>query len=110
MNMIVSPSSKGYQLVLLEGDLDTAATQQIDTALHAIMEKDGNILIDLRKVGHISGRGLRMLMTEIQAHAGHGGKTVLLGVDDHTRRLLKATGMDHLVPVRDDAGEAASTF
>ena len=69
-----------------------------------------NVVIDLRQVPCIDASGMRLLLSEVSARADHGGKTVLLGVDAHARRIFKATGTDQLVPVCDALEEAVSRF
>jgi anti-anti-sigma regulatory factor len=39
-----------------------------------------------------------------------GGKLVLVGPDKTTMSVLKTTGINQLIPVRDTADEAASLF
>ncbi|MDH5204810.1 MAG: STAS domain-containing protein [Hylemonella sp.] len=110
MKIVVYQSGGRYRRITLDGEFDAPAVRASESELTAAMLDDADVIIDLRQVPSIDASGMRLLLSEVSAHADHGGKTVLLGVDAHTRRIFKATGIDQLVPVCDELEEAVSRF
>lgn len=96
--------------VALAGRLDSDGLKQIEADFHAAATAEPNVIVDLSAVDFLSSLGIRMLVAASQDQQKLGGKLVIAGPDDLTGRILKTTGIDQLIPVRDTAEEAASLF
>jgi len=102
--------SKSIRRIALEGRLDAAGVQVAEADFNAAVGSDPNVIVDLSKVPFIASLGIRMLVAGAQAQAKIGGKLVLVGPDELTMRILKATGIDQLVPVSSSLDEALALF
>jgi len=102
--------SNEVRRISLSGRLDTVGSEEIaeELALLATSAKRG-VVVDLSQVTFLSSMGIRALIAAAKACQANGGRMVLL-VDgsDVVVRTLEATGVDELIPVYDDEGEAES--
>jgi stage II sporulation protein AA (anti-sigma F factor antagonist) len=96
--------------VALDGRLDVAGVQEVESDFNAAVAAASNVIVDLSKVPFIASLGLRLLVAGSQALAKRGGKMVLVGPDESTMRVLKTTGIDQLMQVRSSVGNALASF
>jgi anti-sigma B factor antagonist len=101
---------RGIRRVALAGRLDADGLKEVEADFIVAATAEPNVIVDLGEVSFLSSLGIRMLVSASQDQQELGGKLVLAGPDELTMRLLKATGIDQLVPVRATAAEAASLF
>jgi anti-sigma B factor antagonist len=100
----------GVRRVSLSGRLDAEGLAEVEPEFQAAATAEPNVIVDLSRVEFLASLGIRMLVTASQDQEAQGGRLVLVGPDDMTRRVLKATGIDQLVPVHDTAEDAAAGF
>lgn len=110
MEVSVDQAGGNVHRIVLDGRLDVAGTQAAETTFNAAVEKHTNIIVDLSKVPFIASLGLRLLVAGAQAQSKRGGKVVLVSPDDVTRKILKTTGIDQLIPVFNGLDEALASF
>ncbi len=96
--------------IVLEGRLDAAGAQEAEAEFNAAVAAGPNVVIDLGRVSFIASIGIRLLVTATQTQAKLGGKMVLMNADEVTRKILKTTGIDQLVPVCSGFNEALAVF
>ena len=96
--------------ITLSGRLDADGLKQVEADFHAAVALGPNVIVDLSAVEFLASMGIRMLVVASQNQQKLGGKLVLVSPDELTARILKATGIDQLIPVRATAEEAASLF
>jgi anti-anti-sigma factor len=96
--------------IALDGRLDAAGTAAIDARFSAHCASKPNVIIDLSKVPFLASIGIRLLVAGAQAQTKIGGRMVLMNPDDLTRRILKTTGIDKLIPVYENQQGAIAAF
>jgi len=105
-----SGSVQDVRCIVLDGRLDNAGAQEAEAEFNAAVAAAPNVIIDLGKVPFIASVGIRLLVTAMQTQAKLGGKLVLMNADEVTRKVLKTTGIDQLVPVCSGYHEALAAF
>ena len=110
MKVSVDQPKENINRIVLEGRLDVAGTQAAEAEFNTAVAAGPNVIVDLAKVPFIASLGLRLLVAGAQSRTKLGGKMVLMGPDELTRRILKTTGIDQLVPVCDGLDEALALF
>ena len=110
MNVSVEIAKQNVRRIILDGRLDAAGAQVAEADFNAAVAAAPNVIVDLGKVPFIASVGIRLLVLGTQTQAKLGGKMVLMNPDDVTRKILKTTGIDQLVPVRNGLDEALASF
>lgn len=110
MKVIVDQAKGNISRIALHGRLDVAGVQAAEADFKAAVAATPNVIVDLSQVPFIASLGVRLLVAGSQTQSKMGGKMVLMGADELTRRILKTTGLDQLVPVRDDLDGALAAF
>ena len=110
MKSSVDQVKQNVTRIALDGRLDVAGVQAVESDFNAAVAKASNVVVDLSKVPFIASLGLRLLVAGSQALAKRSGKMVLLGPDESTMRVLKTTGIDQLMPVRSSLDDALASF
>lgn len=96
--------------IVIDGRLDAAGAQAAEAEFNAAVAAAPNVIVDLGKVPFIASVGIRLLVNAAQTQAKLGGKMVLMNADEVTRKILKTTGIDQLVPVCTGFDEAFAAF
>ena len=99
MKVSVSQLKGNISHIVLDGRLDVTGTQAAEAEFNATVAAAKNVIVDLSKVPFICSLGIRLLVAGAQAQSKLGGKMVLMGPDEMTRKILKTTGIDQLIPV-----------
>jgi len=110
MKVSVEPTKTGIARIVLDGRLDVAGTQAAEAEFNAAVSAGPNVIVDLGNVPFIASVGIRMLVAGTCTQKSLGGKMVMMGPDEVTRKILKTTGIDQLVPVRASLEEALASF
>lgn len=110
MNITVTEAKAGVLCVGLDGRLDAAGVQAGEADFKAKIDSSANAIVDLAKVPFIASIGVRMLVAGAQALGKKGGKMVMVNPDEATRRILKTTGIDKVIPVFDNIEAATAAF
>lgn len=110
MKVSVESTPKGVARIVLDGRLDAAGTQVAESEFNAAVAAAPNVIVDLGKVSFVASVGIRMLVAGTRTQTRMGGKMVMMGPDEVTRKILFTTGIDQLVPVRDSLDEALASF
>jgi anti-sigma B factor antagonist len=92
--------------IVIDGRLDVAGTQAAEAEFNAAVAASKNVIVDLGKVPFIASLGIRLLVAGAQSQTKRGGKMVFMNPDEMTRKILKTTGIDQLVPVCNGLDEA----
>lgn len=95
----------------LSGRLDVLGTQQIDLKFTALAStRRAHILVDLSNVTFISSIGIRTLVNSAKAQKMRGGSMVLYKPIGQVEEVLKATGIDLIIPIAHDLDAARGAF
>lgn len=80
-------------VAVLEGELDTAAAQDVENALKPLFTSDErDILLDCANLDYIASSGLRILVSLLKSAKANGRKVVLKDVNDEIKNVFKLTG------------------
>ena len=110
MEMIATEMG-GHMKVALTGRLDTAAVDQIETALVArVVPRGLNALIDLSKVEFIGSMGVRMLISTARALGRKKAKLVLFAPQDGVREVFDVVSLADIIPICADEAEAVAAL
>lgn len=83
----------GFIVAVLEGELDTAAAQEVENALQPLFtNNDKDILFDCSRLDYIASSGLRILLSILKNAKANGHKVVLKDVNDEIKNVFKLTG------------------
>jgi anti-sigma B factor antagonist len=110
MKVSVDQPKQNIQRIVLDGRLDIAGTQAAEAQFNAVVAVGPNVIVDLGKVSFISSLGIRLLVAGAQTRSKLGGKMVLMNPDDTTRKILKTTGIDQIVPIFGNLDEAMASI
>ena len=109
MSIQYSDDSDQIRRISISGRLDIAGTDAIATQFTALAASASRrVIVDLTAVSFLASIGIRALITNAKALQQRGGKLVLLvGSNESVAKTLEATGIDTLIPMFADAGDAA---
>jgi len=110
MNVFVDQPKANIQRIVLEGRLDVAGSQGAEALFNAAVVVHPNVIVDLAKVPFIASLGIRLLVSGAQSRSKIGGKMVLMNPDELTRKILKTTGVDQIMPICNGLDEALASF
>lgn len=80
-------------VAVLEGELDTAAAQDVENALKSLFVDDKrDILLDCAQLDYIASSGLRILVSLLKNAKANGRKVTLKDVNDDIKNVFKLTG------------------
>lgn len=78
---------------VLEGRLDTAASQQFAADMEPMMDNaDKHIVLDCKKLEFISSSGLRLFLSLRKATISKGGDVTITNVSDDVKQVFTITG------------------
>lgn len=97
-----------FRLIKLSGRLDIPGTGEIEGKFAALAATDSHrIVVDLTEVAFLASIGIRSLISNAKAQQQRGGKMVLfVGDNAAVIKTLEMTGIDALVPMFREMGEA----
>lgn len=110
MKVSVEIAPKDIRCITLDGRLDPAGVAAAEPEFDAAVAAGSKVIVDLGKVPFIASVGVRLLVKGSQTQAQKGGKMVMMNPDEVTRRILKTTGIDQLIPVYDSREAALAAF
>ncbi len=111
MVLTVSVTKDGIKIITLEGRLDIAGTQQIDTRLTlAIASESTNTIIDLSGVEFISSIGIGIMVRAASSLLKDQGKIIFLNPQPNVAKVLTSTRIIEVIPIMTDLESALSYF
>lgn len=83
----------GKTIVVLEGEMDTAAAQEAEGILQQFYKNDGkDIIIECEKLDYIASSGLRILIQILKSAKANGSQVILRHVNDDIMTVFNMTG------------------
>jgi len=110
MSIATEELAGGITKVVLDGRLDIEGAAAVDIQMSAIVGSKKAVLVDMQKVSFIGSMGLRALVAPARALTSRGGKIVLFGPNELVEKVLKTSGVDALIPVHHDIGNAIAAL
>ena len=87
-------------LVTLDGELDTAAAEDVEKTLQPLYSTNGqDVIIDCTNLEYIASSGLRILISILKGAIAGGSKVVLKGLNDDIKDVFKLTGFISLFEI-----------
>ena len=84
---------EGKWIATLEGELDTAAAQEVEEILKPLNEDSGkDIVIDCTDLEYIASSGLRILLSILKNAQSKGNSVVLRNVNNEVKDVFRLTG------------------
>ena len=97
METTIRKDSSTQVTVILDGRLDTLATQQAEIAVEPLYsDSDVDVIIDCSRLDYISSSGLRLFMSINQHCRANQCSVYITGIKDKVRDVFQATGFVHL--------------
>jgi anti-anti-sigma factor len=111
MEIAVHELESGILGINLSGRMDIVGTQQIDLKFSAVTStRRAQILVDLSNVTFIASIGIRTLIVNAKAQKLRGGSMVLYKPSDQVEEVLRATGIQAIIPFAHDLDAARGAF
>lgn len=111
MELAVHDIDSGILGIDLSGRMDISGTQQIELKFTALTAtRRARILVDLSKVTFIASIGIRALISNAKAQKLRGGSLVLFKPNTQIEEVLRATGIDAIIPIAHDIETARGAF
>jgi anti-sigma B factor antagonist len=111
MELATHDLDSGILGINLSGRMDINGTQQIDLKFTAFAStRKAQILVDLSNVTFISSIGIRTLVNSAKAQKLRGGSMVLYKPTDQVEEVLRATGIDTIIPIAHDIDAARAAL
>lgn len=88
-------------IVTLEGDLDTAAAQEVEKefkSLHEVKNKD--ITIECSALNYISSSGLRLFLSLLKSCKPNGNNLIIENLNDNIKKVFTMTGFSSLFNIK----------
>ena len=83
----------GKLLVVLEGEMDTAAATEAEQVLQPLYKSDGrDVVIECSGLEYIASSGLRILLSILKGAKAAGSHVVLKNVNDDIQNVFRLTG------------------
>ena len=100
--------SESFRRIVLSGRLDGPGTAEIASKLAALSTTaQHRVVVDLTQVSFLASIGIRAVLSSAKTAQRNGGRMVLfVGGNPAVTKTLEATGIDTLIPMFADAGEA----
>ena len=100
----------GITRVILEGRLDIEGAAAVDLRMNAIAGAKKAVIVDMQKVSFLGSMGLRALVAPARAIKGRGGKIVIFGPNELVENVLKASGVNTVIPVHHELQNAIAAL
>jgi anti-sigma B factor antagonist len=100
--------NESLRRIALSGRMDIPGTGEIETRFAALASASARrVVVDLTAVSFLASIGIRALISNAKALQQKGGRLVLhVGQNEAVAKTLVATGIDALIPMYQDVGEA----
>ena len=83
----------GKFIATLQGEMDTAASVEVETVLRPLYTSNGkDVIIDCKDLEYIASSGLRILLGILKGAKASGSKVTLRDVNDDIKSVLQLTG------------------
>ena len=99
------------KIALLEGELDTLAAPEAETALNLLMDQGvKKILVNFEDLDFIASSGLRVLLATAQRLKGDGGELRVCSLNETVQEVFDISGFSTLLSVFENEESALDTF
>lgn len=101
---------RGTALVaVFEGDIDLETSPVVRKVLLDHVGRGRTVLVDLGSVGYIDSSGVATLVESLQTARKEGGRFLLAGISEGTRRVLQLARLDKVFVIYDSVEAALAS-
>jgi len=101
MKLVTKENTANTAVIALQGELDTAASQQFASEIKPLMDDAGKeITVDFSELEYISSAGMRTLLLLNKTAENKGGKVTIVGMSEDIRQLFQMTGFDQMITIK----------
>lgn len=110
MKFLADKDERYTTFQLLEEKLDSLVSPVLKTELITYRaEGIKNLILDLSQVKYVDSSGLSAILTGNRVYHNEGGILVIIGVNDHVKKLIKISQLDsvlNVLPTKEEAIDA----
>lgn len=88
------------------GEVDASSSIYLDESISEATTKHTKIMVNCEQLDYISSAGLGVFMSYINDMEEKGIKLVIYGLSDKVRHVFQILGLDQLLKITDNEGEA----
>jgi anti-anti-sigma factor len=110
MTVTTEDLAEGITRVVMDGRLDIAGAAAVDLKMNVIAGSKSRVLLDMQKVSFLGSMGLRSIVIPAQTVHRRGGKVVIFAPAEMVESVLKASGIDTLIPIRHELADALAAL
>ena len=92
--------------IKLAGSLDIASAGEIDMPFSLISGSRHKVIVDMSQVTFLASIGIRVLVKAARAIGNRGGRFIIFNPTEESRRVLRSTGIDAIIPTLANESEA----
>lgn len=96
--------------IKLTGPLDIAGSQEIELPMSVVAGSRDKVAIDMSGVSFLASIGIRQLVMTARKIGGRGGRLVVFAPNDDALKVLRATGIDKIIPISTDEASAVAAL
>lgn len=96
----------GVTKVVLQGRLDIEGAAAVDMRMNVIAGTSNAVVVDLQQVTFLGSMGIRALTIPAHVIKGRGGKIAIFGPNELVEKVLRAGGVDRVIPIHHDLQNA----
>ncbi len=97
-----------YQVISIQGRLDTATSPGFESSVNEIIEPSAKIIIDCEKMDYISSSGLRVFLIALKKINNSGGELKICSLQPAINEIFKISGFTTIFPIYEDVDSAAT--
>jgi anti-sigma B factor antagonist len=88
------------------GEVDASSSIYLDESISEATTKHNKIMVNCQQLDYISSAGLGVFMSYINDMEEKGIKLVIYGLSDKVRHVFQILGLDQLLKITNNEGEA----
>jgi anti-sigma B factor antagonist len=96
----------GYELVVVEGDVDVSNALQLRDLLGSTITENGRVLVDVSQVPFVDSSGIGIFVAAHRLAEQHGGIMLLVGPSPDVRQVFAMTRTDRMLRIVDSVDDA----
>jgi anti-anti-sigma factor len=106
MEWTVVDLENGLTRLVVSGRMDIEGSLAVDPVFAQVAEEKTKVVADISNLTFLASLGLRTLVRSCKTLAAKGGNLVLLGAQPGVEKVLKTSGVNTIIPLVADMGEA----
>lgn len=98
MLKIDSNKKDDVKYIVLEGELDTLSSQELEAQMDSLLSDTENIVVDLAGIGYITSAGLRVLL-QMQKDMMKKGTMKIVRISEDLMEIFEVTGFNEILAI-----------